>query len=149
MLYLPDVNILVYAKMEGVPEHPAAAAWLEGTLADPGSTLLLCESTLLSFFRLTTNKRIFDPPLPFAEALSVITGLMERPNVFIHHPPAELFIEVAEFMKMHRFAGDLVMDAYLAVTAMNTGATLATRDSDFDSLPYLRTINPIGPHSDG
>lgn len=148
MLYLPDVNILVYAKMKGVTEHTAAVEWLEETLGDAGSTILLCESTLLSFLRLTTNKRIFDPPLPFADALSIITELLERPDVFIHHPSAEHFVEVAEFMKNHGFGGDLTMDAYLAVTAMNTGATLVTRDSDFDRIPYLKTMNPIGKPSD-
>ncbi len=144
MLYLPDVNLFVYAKMKGVAEHAAAVAWLQGTLDDPSSSILCCESTLLSFLRLTTNKRIFDPPLPFADAVSIITELLERPDVFMHHPSAEHFVEVAVFMKKYGFGGDLVMDAYLAVTAMNTGATLVTRDNDFDRIPYLKTINPIG-----
>jgi toxin-antitoxin system PIN domain toxin len=148
MLYLPDVNILIYANMNGVAEHAAAFAWLYGTLDDPNSTILFCETTLLSFLRLTTNKKIFYPPLPLSDALSITSGFMSRANVLVYHPSPGHFIEVAKFVKKHNFAGNLVIDAHLAVAAMSTGAVLVTRDSDFDKIPYLKTINPIGPQSD-
>lgn len=148
MLYLPDINILIYAKMTSMPEHRAAFAWLNGTLNDPNATLLLCETTMLSFLRITTNTKVFKPPLSYSEAISFTSELMERTSVLIYQPSADHFIEVAEFMKKHSFGGNLAMDAHLAVVAMNTGAVVVTRDDDFAKVPYLKTLNPIGPFSD-
>lgn len=148
MLYLPDINILIYAKMTGMPEHKAAFAWLNTTLKDPNATMLLCETTILSFLRITTNTKAFNPPLSYSEAVSFTSGLMERTSVLVYQPSPDHFIEVAEFMKMHDFGGNLAMDAHLAVIAMNTGSVLVTRDGDFAKIPYLKTLNPIGSFSD-
>ncbi len=148
MLYLPDVNILIYAKMSGMPEHKAAHSWLDKTLKDPNSSILLSETTLLFFLRITTNVKIFDPPLSFAEADSFTSDLLEWKNTLIFQPSIGHFSEVAQFMKKYDFAGNLAMDAHLAVMALNTGSTLVTRDSDFDQIPYLKLINPIGSISD-
>lgn len=144
MLYLPDINILIYAKMAGTPEHANALAWLNEVQNDRTTTVLLCETTLLSFLRITTNTKVFSPSMPYAEAVSFISDLVERSNVVIYQPSAAHFVEVAKFMKKHSFGGSLTMDAHLAVVAMNTGAVLVTRDADFEKIPYLKTINPIG-----
>ena len=148
MLYLPDINILIYSKMTGMPEHKAAFAWLNSTLNDPNATMLLCETTMLSFLRITTNTKAFDPPLSYSEAILFTSDLMDRTSVLVYQPSPGHFIEVAEFMKRYNFGGNLAMDAHLAVIAMNTGAIFVTRDGDFDKLPYLKTLNPIGPISD-
>jgi toxin-antitoxin system PIN domain toxin len=148
MLYLPDINILIYAKMTGMPEHKAALEWLSRTLGDPNSTLLLCETTVLSFLRITTNPKVFSPPLSYSAAVLFVENLSERTNVLVFQPTIGHFNEVAEFMKKHNFGGNLVMDAHLAIVAVKTGAMLVTRDADFDKIPYLKTINPIGPYSD-
>lgn len=42
MLFLPDANILIYAKMSGMPEHKAALKWLNTALADTNTTLVAC-----------------------------------------------------------------------------------------------------------
>src|SRR5688500_10854034 len=148
MLYLPDINILIYAKMSGMPEHKKAYAWLDQTLKDPNSSLLLSETTLLSFLRIATNAKVFDPPLSYAEAITFTSGMLKWTNTLVFQPSVEHFIEVAKFMKQFRFASNLTMDAHLAVAALSTGATLVTRDGDFDRIPYLKLINPVGSFSD-
>lgn len=121
MLYLLDINILIYAKMSGMPEHKAAHAWLHQTLKDANSSLLLSETTILSFLRITTNVRVFDPPLSIAEAISFTSDMLKWTNTLVFHPSIGHFIEVTKFMKRFRFAGNLAMDAHLAVMALNAG----------------------------
>lgn len=143
MLYLPDSNILIYAKMAGMSEHTDAREWLTTTLNDPNSTLLVCETTILSFLRITTNKKAFDPPLPFSEAVSFTFELLTSKNVRFHRTLPEHFVEVAKFMQKHKLGGNLVMDLHLAKIAIGTGATVVTRDGDFKKIPYLKTLNPL------
>jgi toxin-antitoxin system PIN domain toxin len=143
MLYLPDSNVLIYTKMAGMIEHRAALAWFTDTLNDNNSTLLLCETVVLSFLRICTNRKVFEPPLPFADAVKFMKALLERSNVQIYKPTAAHFVEVARFMKKHRLGGNLVMDIHLAVTAIQTGAVLVSRDKDFLKIPYLKTVDPL------
>lgn len=143
MLYLPDSNILIYAKMTGMTEHKAAFAWLNETLNEPNSTIVLCETSILSFFRITTNVKVFDPPLPFTEVGSFISDLLLRTNVQVHRTSSDHYIEVADFMKKHKLGGNLVMDVHLAIMAMSTGAVLVSRDKDFLKIPYLKVLNPF------
>jgi predicted nucleic acid-binding protein len=46
-------------------------------------------------------------------------------------------------MKAHRLGGNFVMDVHLAVTAIQTGAVLVTRDKDFLKLPHLNVVDPL------
>ncbi|MFZ1700013.1 MAG: TA system VapC family ribonuclease toxin [Pyrinomonadaceae bacterium] len=142
MLYLPDANILIYAKMSGMDEHFAAFDWLEATLADPNSTVLLCETVILAFLRITTNSKVFAPPLGSDQAGNFVSGLLDHPTVQFFRPSAEHFSEVAGSMKKYKFHGNLTMDAHLAAVALTTGATLVTRDSDFEKISYLSTLDP-------
>ena len=143
MLYLPDSNVLIYAKMASMNEHIEAREWLLAALNDPDSTLLVCETTILSFLRITTNKKAFDPPLPFPEALSFISDLLASKHVRFHRSLPEHFVEVAKFMERHKMGGNLVMDVHLALVALSTGATVVTRDADFKKIPFLNILNPF------
>ena len=139
---MPDSNILIYAKMTGMREHKTAFAWLSATLNDPNSTVVVCETVLLSFLRICTNSKAFDPPLPLDDAIKFVRSLLTRPDVQILRTSAQHFIDVAEFMKKHKFAGNLAMDAHLAVLAISTGAVLVTCDKDFKKVPYLKVLDP-------
>ena len=143
MFYLPDINILIYAKMSGMNEHAAAAAWLDEALADPNSTLLLCETTILAFLRISTNSKAFDPPLGFSEARSFVEDLLAHSRSELFRPTPQHFIDVADLMKKHKFGGNLTMDAHLAAIAISKGATLVTRDADFKKIPYLNILDPL------
>ena len=143
MLYLPDSNILIYAKMSGMPEHGVAFDWLDAALNDPNSVTVLCETTILSFCRITTNAKIFDPPLPFSDVGFFISDLLARSNVQLNRASSDHFTEVADFMKDQKLGGNLVMDVHLAILAMNSGAVLVSRDKDFLKIPYLKVLYPF------
>ena len=143
MLYLPDSNILIYAKMASMAEHTRAHDWLVAALNDPETMLLLCETTILSFLRITTNKKAFLPPLPFSEALAFVSDLLGSKNVRFQRSLPTHFVEVARFMEEHNMGGNLVMDVHLALVALGTGATLVSRAPDFRKVPFLNILNPF------
>lgn len=143
MDYLLDSNILLYAKMNAMSEHKIVAKWLETTVSDRNNTLHICETSILSFLRIATNEKVFQPVLPTIDAQNFIDSLLNCPNVNLLYASAKHFTEVTKLMNRLNLRGNLVMDLHLAVLALSIGATLATRDKDFAKIPYLKTFNPL------
>ncbi len=143
MNYLIDSNILIYAKMDSMPEHASVAAWLERAISDRSTTISVCETSLLSFLRVATNRRVFNPTLPVKEAEQFIESLLSCPNVNLIATSPTHYIEVTNLMEKYDLKGNLVMDIHLAVLAQSIGATVVTRDADFVKIPYLKTLNPV------
>ena len=143
MDYLLDSNILLYAKMNAMSEHKIVAKWLETTVSDRNNTLHICETSILSFLRIATNEKNFQPVLPTIDAQNFIDSLLNCPNVNLLYASAKHFTEVTKLMNKLNLRGNLVMDLHLAVLALSIGATLATRDKDFAKIPYLKTFNPL------
>jgi toxin-antitoxin system PIN domain toxin len=141
--YLIDSNILIYSKMDGMAEFPAVSRWFTSAVSDTRTKLTISETSVLSFLRICTNPKAFKPTLPLKEARKYISEILMHPNVELAKPNAEHFIEVAGFMERHEFHGNLAMDAHLAVLALSIGATLVTRDADFQKVPYLKIFDPM------
>jgi toxin-antitoxin system PIN domain toxin len=142
MLYLLDSNILVYSKMNVMPQHGPVAAWLEHTLSDGSNNVAVCETSILSFLRIATDPRVFDPPLPHKEASSFVTSLLNHRDVQVLGAAAQHFKDLTAFLQKNKFNGKMVMDAHLAVLALTTGAVLVTCDRDFKKIPYLKILDP-------
>lgn len=126
-----------------MPEHPIVSAWLEQSVSDQNNTINICETGILSFLRIATNQKVFNPVLPTTEAEKFIDSFLSCSNVNLLYPSANHFIEVTKLMDKHNLQGNLVMDAHLAVLALTIGATLITRDRDFVKIPYLKIFNPL------
>jgi len=143
MNYLLDSNILLYAKMDSMPEHKTVSKWLEKTVSVQSNTINICETSLLSFLRISTNAKVFQPVLPISEAQEFIESFLACPNVNLIFASPSHYTELIKLMGKHNLQGNLVMDAHLAALALSIGATLVTRDKDFVKIPYLKTFNPL------
>ncbi len=64
-MILVDTNLLVYAFMDGVPQHRAARTWLEERFANTDE-IGLPWAALLGFVRISSNRRIFEEPSPIS-----------------------------------------------------------------------------------
>ena len=62
-MILVDADILVYASITSAAQHERATRWLDERLNGEAPVRTPWIS-LLGFLRLTTNPRIFDPPIP-------------------------------------------------------------------------------------
>lgn len=143
MDYLLDSNILLYAKIDAMPEHKIVSKWLEEAVLDQNNTLNICETSILSFLRIATNEKVFQPVLPTQEAQNFLDSFLNCPNVNLLCASANHFLEVTKLMDKLNLRGNMVMDVHLAVLALTMGATLVTRDKDFTKIPYLKTLNPL------
>ena len=140
-LFVPDVNILVYAFRADTDAHPACHAWLQRALVE--ERVGLADTILSGFVRIVTHPRIFATPAPPRSAVDFVRHISEAPGAtWISQGPAawNRFARIAE--TDHGIRGNVVPDAHIAALCLANGATLATRDRGFARFEGLRTVDP-------
>ena len=144
-MLLPDVNVLIYAHIDGsTPEHAAYAQWVTRLATGP-EPFALSVLVLSGFIRIVTHPRAFDPPVALDAALAFVSSLTERPNARIIGPGPD---HMAIFERLCRTAGatgKLVADAQHAAIALEHGCTMVSADADFGRFPELRWQHPLRP----
>lgn len=136
-----DVNLLVQASMQRMPEHKRARAWLEERLAEPG-TLGLSHLAMFGYVRIVTNRRIFAPPRPVDEALKDVGSWLEAGAVIVTPGPRHLDLAF-KLLRALGTAGNLTTDVQLAALAIEHQAELHSADTDFGRFKGLRWVNPL------
>lgn len=136
-----DVNILLYAHVEGSPFHAACRDWLEAAVG--GSRVVgLPLVTALGFVRILTNPRAVDPPVPTSTAMRALEVLRSAPAVEDVAPAAGHWERVSSAAEVVQATGPALTDVHLAVLAMERGATLITHDAGFRRFEGLKTHDP-------
>ena len=141
-MILPDVNVLLYAFRDHVPDHTAYKAWLDTTVESP-EPFAIADIVLSGFIRIVTNRRIFDPPDTVHDALEVVSAIRERNNAIVVRPGPRQWEIFEDLLERTGATGNLVPDAYLAALAIETGSELITTDLDFSRFPGLRWRHPL------
>jgi len=141
---LVDANLLIYARMAGMPQHERARRWLDGRLGET-PRVGLPWSSLLAFVRLTTNPRIFERPQATSGAWTQVCEWLEQPPVWIPAPTASHHEILGRLLRQIGERPNLVMDAHLAALALEHGLVLCSVDRDFDRFDGLRWSNPLAP----
>lgn len=136
-----DVNLLVQASMQRMPEHERARAWLEERLVDRG-TLGLSHVAMFGYVRIVTNRRIFDPARPVDEALKDVESWLEAGAVIVTPGPRHLDLAF-KLLRALGTAGNLTTDVQLAALAIEHQAELHSADTDFGRFKGLRWVNPL------
>lgn len=138
----PDVNVLVYAHREELPEHDVCRRWLEDTLA-ADAAFGLFDLVLSGFLRVVTHPRVFKTPTPLALALEFVEILRMRPNCVVVQPGARHWDIFERLCRESGAKGSLVADAFLAALALEAGCTWVTTDRDYSRFPGLRWSSPL------
>jgi toxin-antitoxin system PIN domain toxin len=136
-----DANILLYAHDASSPAHAAAKTWLEQAMAAE-QDVRLGVATVLAFARISTDPRVYATPMAPSEAIHIVAGLLERPNVSLVNPSDRHWALFADVAAAGQARGPMLMDAHLAALAIEHGATLATTDRDFRRFAGLRLVDP-------
>jgi uncharacterized protein len=139
---LADVNVLVYAHREDLPQHDDYSAWLGGEI-ESGRGYALCDASLTGFLRVVTNSRIFEEPTPLYLALQAIEDLREQPGAIHLSPGARHWTIFTDLCSAMGARGNDVPDAYLAALAIESGSELVTADLGFGRFPGLRWSCPV------
>jgi uncharacterized protein len=139
---LVDLNLLLYAVNRDTAHHQAARRWLEGALSGE-ETIAFPWVVLLGFLRLVTSASVFPSPMPPTEALDIVDGWLQRPNVVTLNPGDEHWSLLRGLIERTGTAANLTTDAHLAALAIESGAELCSTDADFGRFAGLRWLNPI------
>lgn len=141
-MILADVNVLVYAHRQDLPQYDRFSAWL-GEEVESGRSFALCDASLTGFLRIVTNGRVFTDPTPLDVALRSIEELREHPGARHIGPGARHWEIFTELCSVVGARGNDVPDAYLAALAIESGSELVTADRGFGRFPGLRWSNPV------
>jgi uncharacterized protein len=141
-LILVDINLLIYASFEVLPENQAARRWLDQQLAGR-SRVGLPWSSLLGFLRIATNPRVFAEPASTEAAWSQVTAWLAIESVWIPQATSAHPGVLGRLLALRGIRASLVHDADLAALAIEHGLILCSTDGDFARFPGLRWQNPI------
>jgi toxin-antitoxin system PIN domain toxin len=138
---LVDANVLLHAYQPRSELHQPCRAWVEGAFSG-AEPVCLAWVTVLAFIRISTNPRIFEQPLLPAEAVAAVSSWLERPSVSVLEAGERCWAILRQLLVEAQVSGPLVMDAFLAALALETGSTLVTTDRDFARFPNVKLLNP-------
>lgn len=140
-MILPDVNVLIYAFRQDVPQHAACNSWLTNVVASDGH-FALSPLTLSALVRITTNTRSYREPSTLAEAFTFCDYLRGQPNCQIVEP-GEHHWEIFRRLCMETDTrGPRVTDAWFAALAIEWGCEWVTTDRDYARFPGLKWSVP-------
>jgi toxin-antitoxin system PIN domain toxin len=137
-----DVNVLVYAHREDLPEHNDYRTLLE-ELANGEEPLGLADAVLSGLVRVLTNRRIFRQPSAPAEAWAAINTLLAAPSAM------RLRAGERHWSAFHALCTDVdargndVADAYLAAYAVENNARWLSADRGFARFHRVRWQHPL------
>jgi uncharacterized protein len=125
-----DTNVLVYAHREEYPRHARAKARVvELALgAAPWGVPVFC---LGEFVRVTTHRRVHNPPSSLEQALEFLDRLTESETFRVLLPDVEYWADLRAALEVASARGNLAFDAQIAAVCVRHGATLLTADRDF------------------
>lgn len=141
-MILIDANLLVYAVMEGMPQHVSSRKWLEATFQQK-TRIGLPWTALLAFVRIASNRKIFESPIPILSAWEIVENWLAHGAVWIPEPGPRHEAILKDLLARIGSNSNLVPDAHLAALAIEHQLALYSADRGFARFPDLQWINPL------
>lgn len=141
-MIIPDVNLLLYATVAGLPQHERAYRWWTDCLN--GTTEIgLAGPVVFGLLRLATNARVVRPPMAVPAAVDLMERWLDRPRVrFLLPGPRHTEIAFG-LLRSAGTAADLTTDAQIAALAIEYQGEVHSADTDFGRFAGLRWVNPL------
>lgn len=143
-MILPDVNVLIYAFRQDLPQFAECRPWLDSIIG--GDTRFgISPLTLSAVVRVTTNRGSFRVPSAIDEAFRFCDSLLDQPHCQLIEP-GERHWEIFRRLCIETGTrGPRVTDAWLAALAIEWGCEWITLDRDFARFPGLKWGPPAAP----
>ena len=135
-MILPDVNVLIHAFRQDMPQHARCKSWLDGVANGP-SRFAVSNLVLSAVVRITTGQRVFAVPSPLDEAFGFCRALTERPECRLVEPGERHWSIFEMLCRETETRGPRVTDGWFAALAIEHGCTWVTLDRDFARFPGL------------
>lgn len=142
-MIIPDINLLVFAYNDTLPEHPAAAEWWEN-LVNGTEPVGIPWIVATGFVRLMSNSNVMVPALSGSDAAGLVGNWFTRSHITPINPDAGYLSHFQELLRATGAGGNLVPDAHIAAIAIESNAEVHTHNSrDFARFPGVRWRNPL------
>lgn len=141
-MIIPDLNLLLYAHVDGFPLHDRARTWWEGLLSG-GEPVGMAGVVAFDFVRIATNRRVLDRPMHPDQALDTVESWLEQPNVNVLISDERHVSASFTLLRSVGVTGNLTTDGQIAGHAVLLGGTVATNDTEFDRFPGLSVDHPL------
>jgi toxin-antitoxin system PIN domain toxin len=140
-MILPDVNVLIYAFRQDVPQYAVCNPWLTSVLAGE-SSFGLSPLALSAVVRVTTNPRTYRTPSTIEEAFRFCDYLRSQPHCQIVEPGERHWNIFKRLCVETDTRGPRVTDAWFAALAIESGCEWITLDRDYARFPGLKWRTP-------
>ncbi len=141
-MILVDANLLIYAHVDGFPQHERASHWLDKRL-NGTAPVGMPWPNLLGFLRTTTNPRVCARPASISAAWQQVQLWLACERAWIPAPTERHGKILGGLLEAHGVQANLVPDAHLAALALEHGLILCSADGDFARFPGLHWENPL------
>jgi toxin-antitoxin system PIN domain toxin len=135
-MILPDVNVLIYAFRQDVPQHALCNSWLTSVVAS-NERFGLSPLALGAVVRVTTNVRSYRSPSTMEEAFRFCDYLRGQPNCRLVEPGDRHWDIFKRLCVEADIRGPRVTDAWYAALAIEWGCEWITMDRDYARFPGL------------
>jgi len=136
-MILPDVNVLIYAFRQDLPQHAICRSWLAGVVSSD-ARFGLSPVVLSAVVRITTNPRAFKIPSEIDEAFGFCENLLGQPHGQIVEPADRHWDIFKRLCVDTDTRGSRVTDAWFAALAIESGCEWITFDRDYARFPGLK-----------
>jgi uncharacterized protein len=138
---LPDVNVLIYAFRQDVPEHAICRPWLENVIYGEAA-FAVSSMTLSALVRVTTNRRSYRSPSTVEEAFRFCDFLIAQPTCRLLEPGERHWQIFKRLCSEADIQGPDISDAWFAALAIEWGCEWITFDRGFSRFPGLKWDTP-------
>jgi uncharacterized protein len=140
-MILPDVNVLIYAFREDLPQHALCRRWIAAVVSSD-ARFGLSPLVMGAVVRITTNPRAFSTPSAIEEAFGFCEDLLGQPHCQVVEPGDRHWDIFRRLCIETDIRGPRVTDAWFAALAIEWGCEWVTLDRDYARFPGLRLQLP-------
>lgn len=141
-MIVPDLNLLLYAHIDGFDRHDEARTWWESVLSSE-ELVGIAPVVAMGFVRLATSARLAERPMTVVTASATVRSWLEQPQVRLLGSDRRHVEESLALLAGSGAGGNLTTDAQIGAHATLEGATVASNDADFHRFDGLSVINPL------
>src|SRR5437667_11436643 len=136
-MILPDVNVLIYAFRQDVPEIGLGRRWLNSVI-DGEANFGISPLTLIAVVRVTTHLRSYRTPSTLDDAFGFCEDLLTQPHCQVVEPGERHWDIFKRLCIETETKGPMVTDAWFAALAIEWGCEWITLDRDYARFPGLK-----------
>ncbi len=136
-MILPDVNVLIYAFRQDVPQHAICRPWLDRIIQND-ARFGVSPLALAAVVRITTNPRTYVTPSSIEEAFGFCEDLLGQPHCQVVEPGDRHWDIFTQLCIDTDTRGSRVTDAWFAALSIEWGCEWITLDRDYARFPGLK-----------